>query len=130
VLYFINVDTSGDVYVQISYNKAVVFQEKIDKETDITVDIRSKNQILSVVVKDNNNNEILNASTINIESNKGIENTIHITEDFILMIHANCHTKQCMYMKITKNFPSPIICTNGITVELKYDDVYDYIHLI
>jgi len=55
---------------------------------------------------------------------------VQITDKEILMIHANCQTKRCMYMKITKNIPTPIICTNGITVELIYDDVYDYIHIL
>ena len=129
VLYFINRGDVGDVYAQISYNKEVILAVKIEDGIDVTVAMTVEDQVCRLIVTDGDGN-VLEEKTFSVETDKKIENTVHITAKEIQMIHANCHTKQCMYMKITRGFPSPIICTNGITVELIYDDVYDYIHII
>lgn len=128
-LYFINIDKSGDLYAQFSYNKKVIYAVKIEDNINITIDIASNDQILTITKKDGTG-KVLETKTVETDNKKRIENSVQITDKEILMIHANCQTKRCMYMKITKNIPTPIICTNGITVELIYDDVYDYIHIL
>ncbi|MDI9507777.1 MAG: hypothetical protein QM208_05080, partial [Bacillota bacterium] len=120
---------SGDLYAQISYNKEVILAVKIEDNINITIDIASNDQILTITAKDGTG-KVLETKTVETDNKKRIENRVQITDKEILMIHANCQTKRCMYMKITKNIPTPIICTNGIIVELIYDDVYDYIHIL
>jgi len=127
ILYFINVDSSGQPSVQISYNKEIIYEKKIDEVKNVKIEIKSFNNLLNLTVKDDNG-EVVEFMETEVKSNKNIENTIYISDGSIVMIHANCHTKRCMSMKITNAFPTPIICTNGIIVELVFEDVYDYVH--
>lgn len=127
MLYLANINVSDDALVRISYDNIPVYEEKFDELSDITVALSTEDRLLTVVVRNNTSGET-KEFTRAISSAKNTENTIRITKDSVSMIHANCRTKQCMTMIITKSFPTPIICTNGVVVEFVYDDIYDYIH--
>lgn len=104
-----------DVVVEITYENLIIYQVNYHEDMNVTVEITSKNKVLTV-------SDGSKTSHFNIRTNVEIVNTVLITGKEIHMTVANCENKYCLQMHLSKNYPLPIVCTNGVMIKLKTDE--------
>lgn len=110
---------SNNLVVQVKYKNTVLNEIHVD-DTTYVVEVSSNTALdkITVKIKDNYGNE-KNSSTITISVVKPISYQLMITKDRVYVNSATCTHRYCMQMNLTPNFTTPIICTDGLTVQYK-----------
>jgi hypothetical protein len=109
IVYFSSIGRTDELKVEVYYRNMVVYSTDITDDLDVLVEITAKDNVLTVKINDT-------IKTYDIASEDEITNVIHITKPLIEMEQASCKNKYCLHMKLRPNYPSPIVCTNGVMV--------------
>ena len=116
LIYFDVFRVSDNRIVEVTYKNQVIYTTDISPTTNITLEISSKNNVLTVY-------DGRHTFNFPIPSDHEILNIVSITFDEIHMHDANCPNKYCLHMKLTLRRPLPIVCTNGVMVKLKTQEI-------